>query len=341
MGLSKEEPLSPVPCSPVRENQINKFDDIVESLAIDELRKVFNAELAHIAYYPFVRHLGIECFETSIKNYEFIQNICQTYAREIKHSNSSSTYQLSDLVVNSDVSHSNSIGTNIAVIGNRIDVQLEDANNRNTSLLGLVSNRIESTTRHLRGNWLAYWEHEIGRSEKDTMFNFKQIKLQTFVGHSQSVKSLLVLDNENSFMSGSRDKTVKLWSMRSQGDGLNTCYCQWTYNAHKKSILSIAFMESMRLVASCDSAVHIWDPFLGANVGTLESARFAPVNLLKSMSAPSTLVYAATTDGTIKAIDTRLVNYIYELKVNMVLLCISWIFVSLSNKFLSIVYSIN
>lgn len=304
--------------SPLKDNRtpVSKLEEELQHLALDELKRVFNKELAHIAYFPFLKHLGIECLESSIKNHEFIQNMCQEYEKEMKHSNFIPKYQLSDFIINSAIPQSSSVGSNISLVGNRIDVQIEDVDSKNTNLLGLVSNRIESTTRHLRGNWLAYWEHEIGRSEKDTMFNFKQIKLQTFIGHSQSVKSLYVLDNENSFMSGSRDKTVKLWSMRSQGDGLNSCYCQWTYNAHKKSILSITFLESMRLVASCDSAVHIWDPFLGATLGVLDSPKFSPVNVLKSMSAPSTLVFAATTDGTIKVIDTRLVSYIYELKVS-------------------------
>lgn len=71
----------------------------------------------------------------------------------------------------------------------------------------------------------------------------------------------------------------------------------------------------MRLVGSCDSVVHIWDPFMGANVGNLESTKYAPVNVLKSMPAPSSGFYAATTEGTVKIVDARLCSYVHELKV--------------------------
>lgn len=287
------------------------------NLAIEELKLVFTSELAHTAYLPFLKHIGVDSLEISLKNHDNIRDLCQYYEQEIRATpNIVPKLTLSDFNRSKTITTSSSIGSNIAVIGNRIDVQTENFDSLNSDLLSLVSSRMENTSRHLRGNWLAYWEHEIGRSEKDNMFNFKQIKLQTFMGHTHSVKCLYVLDNENSFMSGSRDKTVKLWSLRSQGDGFSTSNCQWTYSAHKKSILTITFIESMRLVASCDNVVHIWDPFMGANLGNLESTKFAPVTVLKSMPAPSTLVFAATTDGTVKVIDTRLLNYIHELKVS-------------------------
>lgn len=108
---------------------------------------------------------------------------------------------------------------NISVIGNRFEIQKDNAKSQSPMEMGVVSRETtcpSSGSRQLRGNWLAYWEHEIGRPEKDTIFNIKQIKLQTFNGHTNSVRCLYVLDNENSFMSGGRDKTVKLWSLRSQ-----------------------------------------------------------------------------------------------------------------------------
>ncbi|KAF5282655.1 hypothetical protein FQR65_LT14251 [Abscondita terminalis] len=104
----------------------------------------------------------------------------------------------------------NITGSNIAVDGDRIDVQNQSTNAEDTDVLSLISNKMENTTRHLKGNYLVCWEHE-----NDIMFNFKQILLYSFNDHLNSITCLYVLDYENSFMSGSRDKTVKLWSLRS------------------------------------------------------------------------------------------------------------------------------
>lgn len=47
-----------------------------------------------------------------------------------------------------------------------------------------------------------------------------------------------------------------------QGDGNATTQCNWTYTGHKKGVLSLSFLESLRLAVSTDSVVHIWDPFM-------------------------------------------------------------------------------
>lgn len=109
----------------------------------------------------------------------------------------------------------------------------------------------QSSGRHLRGNWLAYWDHEVGRGEPlegtGSRLDLKQILLQTFHSHASAVKCLRVLDNENSFLSGSKDRTVKVWSLRAcgsggGGEGVPTTAPQWTYNLHKKSVQYVEFL---------------------------------------------------------------------------------------------------
>lgn len=293
--------------------------------AIDELREVFNSELAHVAFVPFLQYIGDTSLEVSLKNHGLIRNLCLEYEQEMRYTNPKASMEMkhiSDFIHTPSedipvcVGSTGSFGSNVALVGNRIDVQYEQTENKQTEVLNLISNKMESTSRHLRGNWLAYWEHEIGRADKDTMFNFKQIKLQSFIGHTNTIKAIQVLDSENSFMTASKDKTVKLWSLRSQGDGSSVSQCQSTYTLHKKSVLSLTFLESMRMTASCDSVVHIWDPFIGSQISYLEGPKVVPVSMVRAMPAPSSIVLAAT-DTTIRLIDVRTCSYVHELKVSL------------------------
>uniref|UniRef100_A0A1S4KJ09 Neutral sphingomyelinase (N-smase) activation associated factor FAN, putative n=1 Tax=Ixodes scapularis TaxID=6945 RepID=A0A1S4KJ09_IXOSC len=221
---------------------------------------------------------------------------------------------------------SGEFGKNVAMVGNRIDVQLGEESHLVAAGelpdtapkydINLLMRKMTNSQRHLKGNWLAYWEHEIGRSDKDAHFNFKQIKLQSFSGHTGGVRSLEVLDNENSFLSGSKDRTVKLWSLRSSGDGSAVVAPQWTYPHHRKAVVSVAFLPSLRLVGSSDYAVHIWDPFMGSCLKQFDSSKTHPVTALLAMPSPSTTFLAATSNSTVRFLDTRTMRYTHEVRVS-------------------------
>lgn len=295
--------------------------------ALEEIKEVFTPQLAHVSYVPFLKYLGDHIMKQFVRNLPLILTLCHEYEQPEYGSLSLSSYRKDssdrtpnhESIISMGIEYpSNSFGT--AMIGNRIEVHTENEKNEigPMELLDLVSHKYDqiNTTRHLRGNWLAYWEHEIGRPEKNHHFNFKQIKLQTFSGHTNSVRSILCLDNENSFMSASKDKTVKLWSLRSEGDGSKVSACQFTYT-HRKSVHSLAFLESLRLAVSCDSGVHIWDPFVGGEIGQLDSHKLTPISIIRTYSSPSSLILAGTAESTVKTIDARTLTFVNEWKFSL------------------------
>lgn len=122
--------------------------------------------------------------------------------------------------------------------------------------------------RSLQGNWLAYWQYEIGINQQDPHFHFHQIRLQNFIGHSGTIKCLAPLAGEDYFLSSSKDKTVKLWPLYNYGDGTREVEPRLTYTDHRKSVFCVTQLEALQQVVSCDGTVHLWDQFTGKNTTT-------------------------------------------------------------------------
>ena len=59
--------------------------------------------------------------------------------------------------------------------------------------------------------------------------------------------------------------------MYRQGDGNSTLSACYVYTQHRKPLLGVNFIEATRLAASCDGAVHLWDPFVGTCVRQLDA----------------------------------------------------------------------
>lgn len=222
------------------------FDKTIEKIDLndklsDEISDVFCSALAHTAYLIFLRFLGEQTMRKTLMNFELVISLCHDYEeplntsatvdQNISNNSIMSNSHLLDGVSNtcsvircnnednsSSLAINNSFGRQ--VIGNRIEIPMSTSNShaqlnesiKSRDMLDLVSYKFEElpTSRYLKGNWLAYWRHEITRSDKEETLNLKQIKLQSFIGHTNSVRAIHTLDNENSFISASKVSRVYL-----------------------------------------------------------------------------------------------------------------------------------
>lgn len=77
--------------------------------------------------------------------------------------------------------------------------------------------------------------------------------------------------------------------------------------------MSVSYLEKFRMVASCDSSIHIWDPWCGGRL--LSSMNSVPINILKCLPTPHPNILAASTQPTLHSIDPRSGKSVSELKV--------------------------
>ncbi|XP_020784167.1 WD repeat-containing protein 81 [Boleophthalmus pectinirostris] len=169
--------------------------------------------------------------------------------------------------------------------------------------------------RSLQGNWLAYWQYEIGLNQQDH-FHFHQIRLQSFLGHSGTAKCIAPLAGEDYFLSGSKDKTVKLWPLYNHGDGTQEVEPRLTYSEHRKSVFYVGQLDCSQEVVSCDGTVHLWDQYTGKLIRSYEAVDGKnPITSVTTMPAPHSSVVLGSADSVLRFIDPRKPGLQHEFRV--------------------------
>ncbi|XP_025871880.1 WD repeat-containing protein 81 isoform X2 [Vulpes vulpes] len=303
---------------------------LVDPTLLDELQKVFTLEMAYTIYVPFSCLLG-DIIQKIIPNHELVGELAGLYLESISPSSrnpasveptvpsSGLEWDLQSGSCPQDDGHSGTFGS--VLVGNRIQIP-DDSQPESPSLLGPIpgvgsggldseednalKRELPRSAHGLSGNWLAYWQYEIGVSQQDAHFHFHQIRLQSFPGHSGAVKCVAPLSNEDFFLSGSKDRTVRLWPLYNSGDGTSETAPRLVYAQHRKSVFFVGQLEAPQYVVSCDGAVHIWDPFTGKTLRMMEpwDSR-VPLTAVAVMPAPHTSITMASSDSTLRFVDCR------------------------------------
>uniref|UniRef100_A0A673VEC5 WD repeat-containing protein 81 n=1 Tax=Suricata suricatta TaxID=37032 RepID=A0A673VEC5_SURSU len=303
---------------------------LVDPTLLDELQKVFTLEMAYTIYVPFSCLLG-DIIRKIIPNHELVGELAGLYLETISPS-SRSPAGVEPTVPSAgpewdpqsggcprDDSHSGTFGS--VLVGNRIQIP-DDSEPESPGLRGpgpgagsggpsseednALKRELPRSAHGLSGNWLAYWQYEIGVSQQDAHFRFHQIRLQSFPGHSGSVKCVAPLSSEDFFLSGSKDRTVRLWPLYNSGDGTSETAPRLVYAQHRKSVFFVGQLEAPQYVVSCDGAVHVWDPFTGKTLRVIEpwDSR-VPLTAVAVMPAPHTSITMASSDSTLRFVDCR------------------------------------
>ncbi|KAI6050622.1 WD repeat-containing protein 81 isoform X1 [Marmota monax] len=303
----------------------------VDPTLLDELKKVFTLEMAYTIYVPFSCLLG-DIIQKIIPNHELVGELAGLYLESISPSSRNPAnvepavpsngpeWDPQGGVCPQDDGHSGTFGS--VLIGNRIQIP-SDSQLESTGPLGPISGvgggglgngrednalkrELPRSAHGLSGNWLAYWQYEIGVNQQDAHFHFHQIRLQSFTGHSGAVKCVAPLSSEDFFLSGSKDRTVRLWPLYNYGDGTSETAPRLIYAQHRKSVFYAGQLEAPQYVVSCDGAVHVWDPFTGKTLRTVEpSDSRVPLTAVAVMPAPHTSITMASSDSTLRFVDCR------------------------------------
>lgn len=331
-GLSAETQNGSEPC--VKSVYCSDGRKLPVDLAlIEELEKVYNAEMAYATFIPFSCLIG-DVINQLVPNHDLIWKLTMVYQETAipKESDTQSLpceYSDRTSVPRRSLEEDTQSGTfGSVLVGNRIQVPKESrvSPSKSTCRSPVAENfqcddntfkqDLQRSAHGLCGNWLAYWQYEIGVSQQEPHFYFHQIKLQSFIGHSGAIKSVKPLSGEDFFLSGSKDKTVRLWPLYNYGDGTREIEPRFTYTEHKKTVFYVGQLESVQQIVSCDGGICIWDQCTGKTIRTYEAGDTkVPITAVATMPPPYSSVTFASPDSMLRFIDPRKQGLQHEFKL--------------------------
>ncbi|MCF6360828.1 MAG: caspase family protein [Cyclobacteriaceae bacterium] len=139
--------------------------------------------------------------------------------------------------------------------------------------------------------------------------NLQAQNLETVVqrGHSRAVKSVDFSHDGAFIVSGSEDKTIKIWEL-SSGREIRT------YNGHQSEVNDVLFTpdDKMLISASKDGRIYFWDALTGNIIKNYHQPK---ENILRLALSPNGYYLAVGSTGeNINVYDTRLDSIIYSVK---------------------------
>lgn len=312
-------------------------EDLSNTPAYNELYQTFSASIAHHAFLPLCGIMGSKYMESSLHNHDLIWNLCCSYDVQLSHPTCEDT-RASEEEEDGEETGDHVVGgiETLVVDGGaeelspsvKDDKEAGRAKKRSRPPVWKIGRKFSKTKdvptilapsssdQYLRGSWLTHWENQLSVTGKTgNKFSLQQVKLQTFTGHSGPVRSLYVQDSEHLFLSASKDKTVKLWSLSNHGDGTAQSASSWTYYRHSRQVFYVGMVESVRHAVSCDGSIHQWDPVSGRCLGVFDQPRNNTIVAMTTLPAPSQCVVAAMAEGTAKFLDVRQQGFVMEWKV--------------------------
>ncbi|KAG0744303.1 hypothetical protein G6F23_005330 [Rhizopus arrhizus] len=171
-------------------------------------------------------------------------------------------------------------------------------------------------------NWNRFLSTNSEEMSKSMQFSFNDLKLRGFAGHTGAVRAFAVNEPHKLFASGSRDKTVKIWSLNVH-QGIE----QWevnpfseslvTYTGHRRGIShDVHFLSAINdTVASCDGHIHLWNPETGTGLHQFTPSR-SFIASVKPIFHYRNLV-GGTVDGNLTFYDTHNHTSLHTWKSNI------------------------